>query len=105
MSIKNVLREELENSQRIQKRYEHELSKLPKGSISKRSIKGNIYYYLVYRENGKFKSEYKGKSVSPKELEKYNEAKIMRAKYRKSISKLKKQIRYLKGALRGKEDI
>jgi hypothetical protein len=105
MSIKDVLKEELENSLRMQKRYEQELSKLPKGSISKRSIKGNVYYYLVYRENGKFKSEYKGKSVSDEELKKYNEAKIMRAKYRNSISKLKKQIRYLKGTLRGKEDI
>ena len=105
MAIKSVLREELENSLRMQKRYEKELSKLPKGSISKRNIKGHEYYYLVYRENGKFKSEYKGKSVSARELEKYSEAKKMRAKYRKALSQLKKQIRYLKGVLRGKAEI
>lgn len=105
MPIKSVLKEELENSLRMQKRYERELSKLPKGSISKRRIKGHEYYYLVYRENGKFKAEYKGKSVSADELQKYSEAKEMRAKYRKSLSQLKKQIRYLKGALRGKEEI
>ena len=89
----------------MQKRYEEELSKLPKGSISKRSIKGHEYYYLVYRENGKFVSIYKGKSISKKELEKYKQAKELRAKYRKSSSQLKKQIRYLKGVLRGKEEI
>ena len=105
MTIKSVLREELENSLRMQKRYERELSKLPKGSISKRNIKGHEYYYLVYRENGKFKSEYKGKSVSASELKKYSEAKKMRAKYRKALSQLKKQIRYLKGVLRGKAEI
>jgi hypothetical protein len=105
MAIKSVLKEELQNSLRMLKRYEKELSKLPKGSISKRSIKGNEYYYLVYREDGKFHSEYKGKSVSPRELKKYAEAKIMRAKYRNSISRLKKQIRYLRGALRGNEEI
>ena len=105
MAIKSVLKEELENSLRMQKRYERELSKLPKGSISKRNIKGHEYYYLVYREEGKFKSEYKGKSVSASELKKYSQAKELRSKYRNLLSQLKKQIRYLKGVLRGKAEI
>lgn len=105
MTIKSVLKEELANSLRMQKLYEKELSKLPQGSISKRNIKGNEYYYLVYRENGKFKTVYKGKSVSDSVLKKYAQAKELRSKYRKAISQLKKQIRYLKGALRGKEEI
>lgn len=63
MAIKDILREELENSLRMLKRYEEELSLLPIGSISKRKIKGNEYYYLVYRDKGKFKSEYKGKKL------------------------------------------
>lgn len=105
MVIKDVLREELENSIRMKEHYERELAKLPKGSLVKRTIKGHEYYYLVYRQKGKFKSEYKGKSVAEKELRRYREAKELRAKYRASLSKLKKQIRYLKGALRGKEEI
>jgi len=105
MTIKSVLKEELANSLRMQKLYEKELSKLPQGSISKRNIKGNEYYYLVYRENGKFKAVYKGKCVSDTVLEKYAQAKELRSKYRKAISQLKKQIRYLKGGLRGKEEI
>ena len=105
MAIKGVLREELANSLRMQKRYERELSKLPKGSISKRNIKGHEYYYLVYRENGKFKAEYKGKHVATSELKKYGQAKELRSKYRKNLSQLKKQIRYLRGALRGKAAI
>ena len=105
MAIKSVLREELENSLHMQKLYEKELSKLPKGSINKRKIKGHDYDYLVYRENGKFRSEYFGKCVLAEKLKKYCEAKEMRVKYRKSLSQLKKQIRYLKGALRGKAEI
>ena len=105
MAIKEILREELENSLQMLKRYEEELSLLPKGSLSKRKIKGNEYYYLVYRDNGKFKSEYKGKEISDKELEKYRLVKESRAKYRNLISQLKKQIRYLEGVLRGKEEI
>jgi hypothetical protein len=105
MVIKSILREELENSLRMQKRYEQELAKLPKGSLVKRVIKGHEYYYLVYRENGKVKSVYKGKSPSKKDLLKYQKAKELRSKYRKALSQVKKQIRYLRGALRGKEEI
>ena len=39
MAIKPVLKEELENSFKIQKKYEEELDKLPKGSIIKKKIK------------------------------------------------------------------
>ncbi len=105
MVIKSVLREELQNSLRMKKKYERELAKLPKGSLVKRTIKGHEYYYLICRENGKFKSIYKGKSVTKREMKKYQDAKELRAKYRNSLSKLKRQIRYLKGILRGKEEI
>jgi hypothetical protein len=33
----------------MQERYEEELAQLPRGSLVKRIIKGNEYYYLVYR--------------------------------------------------------
>ncbi len=104
MSIKGVLREELENSERMKMRYEEELAALPRGSLVKRIIKGNEYYYLIYREDGKVRSEYKGKS-SPEEMARYREAKQKRAQFRQQLSKVKKQIRFLKGALRGNEAI
>ena len=105
MVIKSVLREELENSLRMKERYEQELAKLPKGSLVKRVIKGHEYYYLICRENGKFKSTYRGKSPTEQELLRYQQAKDLRVKYRKALSQLKKQIRYLKGTLRGREEI
>jgi len=104
MSIKGVLREELENSLRMQQRYEEELAKLPKGSLVKRVIKGNEYYYLVFREDGKVRSVYKGKS-SPEEIAQYQDAKKKRADYRKLLSKVKKQVRFIRSALRGKEAV
>jgi hypothetical protein len=55
--------------------------------------------------DGKVKSEYKGISVSVADLERYREAKLMRAKYRHALSQVKKQIRFLEGVLRGKEEI
>ena len=104
MAIKDVLREELASSVRMKARFEAELAALPRGSLVRRIIKDHAYYYLISRENGRFRSVYRGKSVPPAELRRYREAKAKRAKYRRSLSQLKKQIRYLKGALRGKEE-
>ena len=105
MAIKGVLREELGNSERMLKKYNEELAKLPKGSLIKKNIKGHEYYYLVMREDGKVNWYYKGKEVPAKTIKEYARAKELRAKYRKLISQLKKQIRYLKGTLRGQESV
>ncbi|HUU41728.1 MAG TPA: hypothetical protein VMW42_12385 [Desulfatiglandales bacterium] len=102
--IKGVLKEELENSLRMKSDYEKELAKLPKGSLIKKMIKGREYYYLVLRENGKVRFVYKGK-VSEEEIEKFREVKEYRAKYRRLLSQVKKQIRFLRSALRGKESV
>ena len=102
--IKGVLKEELANSLQMKKNYERELAKLPKGSLVKKKVKGHEYYYLLLREKGKVKLIYKGK-VSESEIKKYKEAKEYRAKYRKLLSQVKKQIRFLRSALRGKESV
>lgn len=99
--IKGVLKEELANSLKMQKHYERELAKLPKGSLIKKTIKGYEYYYLVLREEGKVRFIYKGK-VSAEEIKKYRQAKEYRAKYRNLLSQVKKQIRFLRSTLHGK---
>ena len=102
--IKGVLAEELENSLRMKKEYEESLRKLPKGCLAVRKIRGHAYYYLVQRAGEKVKYIYKGE-ISDKEKKKYEEAKILRARYRKLLSQAKKQIRFLRSSLRGKEAI
>lgn len=105
MSIKGVLREELKNSERMKVQHEKELAELPVGSLVKKKVKRYEYYYLVYRENGRVEQDYMGKNVSKDLLEKYRRAKKLRAQYRKQLSQIKKQIKFLKGALRGQESI
>lgn len=102
--IKGVLKEELENSLRMKSDYERELAKLPKGSLIKKKVKGHEYYYLLLRDKEKVRFIYKGKA-SGEEIKKYKEAKEYRAKYRKLLSQVKKQIRFLRSTLRGKESI
>ena len=99
--IKNMLKEELANSLAMKKNYERELAKLPKGALIKKNINGNEYYYVVVRENGKVKFIYKGKRLDKEEIRKYKQAKQYRAKYRKLISELNKQIKFLRKILRG----
>lgn len=102
--IKGVLAEELENSLRMSKEYQEALDRLPSGCLAVRKIRGREYYYLVKREGKKVKYFYKGKILG-EEKAKYQEAKILRAKYRKLLSQTKKQIRFLRSSLRGKEPI
>jgi hypothetical protein len=102
--IKGVLKEELANSLQMKQSYERELARLPKGCLVRKTIKGHQYYYLQIRNRGKVKFIYKGK-VSGQEVEKYKQAKRYRAKYRKQLSEVKKQIRFLRSVLRGKEPV
>jgi len=100
--IKGVLSEKLENSLRQENAYIKVLKNIPQGALIKKKIKGHIYYYLLMRDSGKIKFIYKGK-VSGEEIKKYEDAKKMRAKYRKLLSQVRKQISFLKKALRAKE--
>lgn len=102
--IKGVLAEELSNSLRMKKRYAGELNKIPKGCLTRKKIKGYYYFYLVQRHKGKFIYNYKGK-LSSEEVKKYKFWQLKRASYRKSLSKLNKQIKFLRSTLRGKQPI
>ena len=102
--IKDLLKEELENSLRLRVDYKEELKKYPGGSIIVKEIRGHNYYYLAYRDAKKVKFIYKGKKISKDDVEKLKELRRLRAKYKKLIQKLDKRIKYLKKALHGKED-
>jgi len=102
--IKGVLAEELNNSRKMQKAYERSLKELPQGCLARRVIRGKVYYYLVRREGLKVVYQYKGK-IAPEEIKRYQDAKEKRVQYRRLLSRVKKQVRYLKGALRGKEAV
>ncbi|TRZ94307.1 hypothetical protein D4R78_06640 [bacterium] len=102
--IKGALAEELENSLRMQKGYENALNKLPKGCLSAKNIKGHKYYYLVQRKGNSVKYLYKGK-VLQEEIDRFKEAKVSRARYRNLLSKVKRQVKFLRSSLRGKEAV
>ena len=102
--IKDLLKEELENSIRLREDYKEALKKHPGGSIIKKEIKGHIYCYVAFRDGKKIRFIYRGKKLSADDLRKHKESKRLRIKYKSLINKLNKRIQYLKKALHGKED-
>lgn len=102
--IKDLLKEELENSIRLKKEYAEAFKKQPGGSIIKKEIGGHHYYYLAFREDKKVRFIYKGKKVSQEDLCLLKDSKRLKVKYRALIRKLDKRIKYLKKALHGKEE-
>lgn len=100
--MKGVLKEELKNSLRMKRGYETAIKKLPRGAIVSRIVRGHKYYYLVSKRQGKLIYKYKGK-LSANEVKRYEDAKKQRAKYTKLLNQVKKQIKFLRRSLRGKE--
>jgi hypothetical protein len=102
--IKPMLREELENSKKLKVFYEKKIAELSRETVLIKKIKGHEYSYAAKREGKRVVYRYLGK-ISKEDTEKYKAVQRKRAELRKNISIVKKQIKYLKGALRGKEPI
>jgi hypothetical protein len=96
--VRGILSEELENSERLLKRYRQAIEALPNGSLVPKKIKGGVFYYLAYREGGKVRFDYKGK-LSAGEVADFKKAAAQKAQYRGLIADLKKQVVFLKRAL------
>jgi hypothetical protein len=105
MAIKELLQEELGNSLRMARDYEHASAKLPRGCLVKKAIRGRAYYYLACREKDRVRFKYLGHEVDEQELAKYAEAKRLRAQYRRLLADVRQQVRFLRKALRAKQAV
>ena len=104
MAIREILQEELENSLRMERNYRRALERLPKGSLVRKRIRGREYCYLAKRVGDRVEFEYLGK-LPPRLIEKYEQAKIDRAKYRELLAEVRAQLKLLRKVLRGKQAI
>jgi len=92
--LNGVLNEELDRLNKLKKNYEKQIAKLPKGSLIKKNIKGNIYYYLNYRQEKKKIFKYIGK-LPGEELENLVDKIEERRKLEKLNKRVKKDIKKL----------
>jgi len=100
--LKGVLREELERLKSLKKNYENRLNNHPKGCLIRKEIKGNVYYYLNYRHDGKGVFEYLGR-MDKAELLKMNNAIAEKRKIRKLYIQVKKDITKVEKMAYGKK--
>jgi hypothetical protein len=89
--LNGILKEELNRLRKLKKNYENKLKKIPKGSLIRKEIKRNIYYYLNYRDGGKSVFRYLGK-LNKEEISKIKEKIEERRKLRKLYIQVKKNI-------------
>ena len=105
MAIKELLQEELGNSLRMARDYERASARLPRGCLVKKVIRGRCYYYLAYREKDRVRFKYLGREVDDQKIAKYAEAKRLRAQYRRLLAAVRKQVRFLRKALRANQAV
>lgn len=86
--LKNILKEELNRLKKLDNQYSKQISRLPKGSLIRKTIKNHVYYYLSYWHNNKSAFKYIGK-LSPKKREEL----LDKIDERKKIEKLHKQLK------------
>lgn len=96
--VRGVLREELASALRKLASFERALRAQPRGALVEKRIRGRSFFYLAHREGRKVRFEYKGK-MKPEEVERLQEAKKLKARYRGILADLRHQIAYLKRAL------
>ena len=96
--IKSILQEELQRLEQLCQKYQEELSKLPRGSISEKERKGNSYAYLAFRENGKVHFEYIGNIQSDK-VKKLRQLVEERRRYERLMKQAQNNLKELKKLL------
>ncbi len=105
MAIKELLEEELASSVRMERDYQHEIARLPRGCVVKKVIRGRAYYYLAFREKGKVRFQYQGRDMDVKKIALHQKAKKDRVRYRKLLSEVRNQIKFMRKALRAKQAV
>ena len=97
--LNGVLNEELDRLNQLKKNYEKQIAKLPKGSLIRKNVKGNIYYYLNYRQEKKKIFKYIGKLPGEElgnllgKIEERRRLKKLNKQVKKDIKKLEKMIK------------
>lgn len=104
MAIKELLKEELGNSLRMERDYSRALSRLPRGSLVRKVVAGHAYHYLAFREGKRVRFQYQGKADEKRD-EKYRESRKNRVQYRRLLAQVRAQIKFLKKAVHAKPAI
>ena len=87
--LKGILKDSLAYYERLERDLIRRLSKLPKGSIKRRRIKGRAYYYLQHREGSKVLQRYLGREQPEALLSGIQERRVLRRELAKARAALR----------------
>ena len=96
--IQGIFKDELDRTERLISRYETELQGFPKGSVYKRKIGHQEYYYLNYREGKKVVSKFLGNVSNfnineiEQKINKRNEITLLLKKLKNDKESLEKEL-------------
>lgn len=96
--IEDVLKEELERLQEMERTYREKLEQLPKGSIVTKKISGKPYNYLLYRVGKKIVTQYL--RMQQHEIEELNYKILQRKKYEKILKEIKEEYKLIRKVLK-----
>lgn len=100
--LRQVLKEEVQRLKSLSKVYASDIRKLPRGSISVKSIKNGEYAYRAFREGEKVRFEYLGKKSS-EEVLRLSEQIMERRKLESLKRRAMNNLREAQGMLRVRE--
>ena len=102
MPIFPVLQEQLDRLKSMEQAYQEKLASLPRGSIREKMVNGRSYYYLMYREGTKVKTQYL--KLSEHGLEELRFQLAQRKRYEQILREIRRDCRLLKRVVRGGEE-
>ena len=94
-----ALKENLQRNLYMQSVYNDRIHGLKKGTIRTKTINGNEYYYLVYREGDRVRTDYIG-IKDQADLSQINQELSDRKSYQKQIRLLKEEEKEIRRAIR-----
>ena len=97
----NIVEEEKERLERLQKYYVVEISKFPKGYLSQKKISGNIYCYRAFRDGDTVRTIYIG-SMESEEVKALKKQIAERKKLESLLRRTKENLKEAKRVLRAK---
>lgn len=95
----DAIEENLKRNLYMQSVYTEKMQKLRKGTIRIKTINGNDYYYLVYRDGNKVRTDYLGVKDQV-DLQQINQELADHSSYKKQIRLLKKEEKDIRKAIR-----
>lgn len=97
MSLRQVIEEQLERSQKSISAYKKKIEEMPKGSLHKKERGKKAYYYLKYRDDdGKRVDKY----IKASDVTNIKRQISKRREYEKMVKELEEDIQIAKKALR-----